>query len=79
MVWGERERGRPESNHSRRSPSTAPSAVPQPLQLSVQRQLSARSDRVKAVDVHPTEPWVLAVLYNGIEDRTEQKRTEEEN
>ena len=24
-----------------------------------------RSDRVKAVDFHPTEPWLLAGLYNG--------------
>lgn len=30
-----------------------------------QRKLSARSDRVKCVDVHPTEPWMLASLYNG--------------
>ena len=30
-----------------------------------QRKLSARSDRVKSVDVHPTEPWMLASLYNG--------------
>ena len=30
-----------------------------------QRKLFARSDRVKAVDFHPTEPWVLTGLYNG--------------
>jgi coatomer subunit beta' len=30
-----------------------------------QRVLSARSDRVKSVDIHPSEPWVLASLYNG--------------
>jgi len=30
-----------------------------------QRKLSARSDRVKAVDFHPTEPWVMTCLYNG--------------
>ncbi|GAB4823453.1 hypothetical protein N2152v2_010499 [Parachlorella kessleri] len=24
-----------------------------------------RSDRVKGVDIHPTEPWILACLYNG--------------
>ncbi|RKO85725.1 coatomer WD associated region-domain-containing protein, partial [Blyttiomyces helicus] len=29
------------------------------------RKLSNRSDRVKAVDFHPTEPWLLAALYNG--------------
>lgn len=31
----------------------------------VQRKLFARSDRVKSVDFHPTEPWLLAGLYNG--------------
>ena len=36
-----------------------------PLRLDIKRQLSARSDRVKSVDMHPTEPWVLAALYNG--------------
>lgn len=36
-----------------------------PLRLDVKRKLSARSDRVKCVDVHPTEPWLLASLYNG--------------
>jgi coatomer subunit beta' len=25
----------------------------------------ARSDRVKGVELHPTEPWLLANLYNG--------------
>ncbi|KAJ3206133.1 Coatomer subunit beta' [Dinochytrium kinnereticum] len=29
------------------------------------RKLSNRSDRVKAVDFHPTEPWLLTALYNG--------------
>lgn len=33
--------------------------------LMLQRKISARSDRVKAVDFHPTEPWILAALYNG--------------
>eukprot|EP00794_Sanderia_malayensis_P015194 gene15194-16762_t len=36
-----------------------------PLRLDVKRKLSARSDRVKCVDVHPSEPWLLASLYNG--------------
>lgn len=27
--------------------------------------MSSRSERVKAVDFHPTEPWVLSALYNG--------------
>ena len=30
-----------------------------------QRKLFSRSDRVKSVDFHPTEPWLLAGLYNG--------------
>ncbi|TPX31203.1 hypothetical protein SmJEL517_g05420 [Synchytrium microbalum] len=36
-----------------------------PLRLDIKRKLSNRSDRVKAVDFHPTEPWLLASLYNG--------------
>lgn len=36
-----------------------------PLRLDVKRKLSARSDRVKSVDLHPNEPWMLASLYNG--------------
>ncbi|MBN3275001.1 COPB2 protein, partial [Polyodon spathula] len=37
----------------------------QPLRLDIKRKLTARSDRVKSVDLHPTEPWMLASLYNG--------------
>eukprot|EP00124_Ichthyophonus_hoferi_P003757 Ihof_evm2s349 gene=Ihof_evmTU2s349 len=37
----------------------------QPLRLDIKRKLSARSDRVKGVDLHPTEPWLLCSLYNG--------------
>ena len=33
--------------------------------LICQRKLSARSDRVKCVDLHTHEPWMLASLYNG--------------
>ncbi|KAJ3062153.1 Coatomer subunit beta', partial [Rhizoclosmatium hyalinum] len=29
------------------------------------RKLSNRSDRVKALDFHPTEPWLITALYNG--------------
>ena len=36
-----------------------------PLRLEVRKKLSSRSDRVKAVDIHPQEPWVLAALYNS--------------
>ncbi|WAR15327.1 COPB2-like protein [Mya arenaria] len=36
-----------------------------PLRLDIKRKLSARSDRVKTVDLHPSEPWMLASLYNG--------------
>ncbi|KAF7968238.1 hypothetical protein HWV62_31569 [Athelia sp. TMB] len=31
----------------------------------VNRKLFSRSDRVKGVDFHPTEPWILTGLYNG--------------
>ena len=37
----------------------------QPLRLEIKKKLSSRSDRVKCVDIHPTEPWVLSALYNG--------------
>lgn len=31
-----------------------------------QKELTARSDRVKSVDIFPAEnPWVLAALYSG--------------
>ncbi|TXT10421.1 uncharacterized protein COLE_04355 [Cutaneotrichosporon oleaginosum] len=33
--------------------------------LDIQRKLLARSDRVKSVDFHPTEPHVICGLYNG--------------
>ncbi|EFA80543.1 WD40 repeat-containing protein [Heterostelium album PN500] len=36
-----------------------------PLRLDIKKKLSTRSDRVKSVDIHPTEPWILASLYNG--------------
>uniref|UniRef100_A0AC35UB80 Coatomer subunit beta' n=1 Tax=Rhabditophanes sp. KR3021 TaxID=114890 RepID=A0AC35UB80_9BILA len=36
-----------------------------PLKLEVKRKLLARSDRVKCVDLHPSEPWALVCLYNG--------------
>jgi len=37
----------------------------QPLKLEIKRKLTARSDRVKSVDLHPSEPWMLVSLYNG--------------
>ncbi|PKI85599.1 Coatomer subunit beta' [Malassezia vespertilionis] len=33
--------------------------------LDIQRKFFTRSERVKSVDFHPTEPWLLAGLYNG--------------
>ncbi|KAH9947204.1 coatomer beta [Amylocystis lapponica] len=33
--------------------------------LDVNRKLFSRSDRVKGVDFHPTEPWLITGLYNG--------------
>mmetsp|Transcript_5564 Transcript_5564/g.15523 ORF Transcript_5564/g.15523 Transcript_5564/m.15523 type:complete len:933 (-) Transcript_5564:265-3063(-) len=36
-----------------------------PLRLDIKRQFLQRSDRVKGVDLHPTEPWLLTNLYNG--------------
>jgi len=31
---------------------------PANVHLNLQRQLFARSERVKGIDFHPTEPWV---------------------
>ncbi|CAH8625212.1 unnamed protein product [Heterobilharzia americana] len=36
-----------------------------PMRLDIKRKLLSRSDRVKSVDLHPTEPWICAALYNG--------------
>lgn len=33
--------------------------------MEIMRKFSARSDRVKCVDFHPSEYWILASLYNG--------------
>ncbi|KAL6628941.1 hypothetical protein ACP70R_028706 [Stipagrostis hirtigluma subsp. patula] len=31
----------------------------------ISRKLAQRSERVKSVDLHPTEPWILSSLYSG--------------
>lgn len=33
--------------------------------MDIKKKLSSRSERVKSVDIHPTEPWVLSALYTG--------------
>ncbi|KAJ1964375.1 Coatomer subunit beta' [Dipsacomyces acuminosporus] len=35
------------------------------MRLDIKKKLSVRTDRVKSIDIHPTEPWVLASLYSG--------------
>lgn len=35
------------------------------MKLETSKQFSSRSDRVKGIDFHPTEPWLLTTLYNG--------------
>ncbi|KAH8172247.1 coatomer WD associated region domain-containing protein [Sarocladium implicatum] len=35
------------------------------MKLDVKRQLYARSERVKGIDFHPQEPWILTTLYSG--------------
>lgn len=40
-------------------------SVLQPLRLAIKRKLAQRSERVKCVDLHPTEPWILSTLYTG--------------
>eukprot|EP00591_Stephanopyxis_turris_P006839 CAMPEP_0195518382 /NCGR_PEP_ID=MMETSP0794_2-20130614/12763_1 /TAXON_ID=515487 /ORGANISM="Stephanopyxis turris, Strain CCMP 815" /LENGTH=947 /DNA_ID=CAMNT_0040647331 /DNA_START=62 /DNA_END=2905 /DNA_ORIENTATION=+ len=36
-----------------------------PLRLDIKKKLTASSERVKSVDIHPSEPWALAALYSG--------------
>lgn len=36
-----------------------------PLKLDVKKKLVARSERVKCIDVHPSENWILVSLYDG--------------
>eukprot|EP00055_Hartaetosiga_balthica_P003032 m.6185 g.6185 ORF g.6185 m.6185 type:complete len:951 (+) comp2555_c0_seq1:80-2932(+) len=36
-----------------------------PLRLEISQILHNRSDRVKCVDLHPSEPWMLVALYSG--------------
>ena len=36
-----------------------------PLKLDIKKKLSSRSERVKSVEIHPSQPWVVSGLYNG--------------
>lgn len=45
--------------------NNVPITPAQPLRLDIKRRLTSRSDRVKCVDLHPSEPWMLCALYNG--------------
>ena len=33
--------------------------------MKIKKLLSVRSERIKSVEFHPTEPWILASLYSG--------------
>ncbi|SCU80845.1 LAME_0B04764g1_1 [Lachancea meyersii CBS 8951] len=35
------------------------------MKLDIKKAFANRSDRVKGIDFHPTEPWVLTTLYSG--------------
>ncbi|KAG0072564.1 hypothetical protein BGZ89_005145 [Linnemannia elongata] len=35
------------------------------MKLEIKKKLLAHSERVKSMDFHPTEPWMLASLYDG--------------
>ena len=35
------------------------------MRLDIKKTFSNRSDRVKGIDFHPTEPWILTTLYSG--------------
>ncbi|KAL8153116.1 hypothetical protein V2J09_010876 [Rumex salicifolius] len=41
------------------------SIISKRLPSSCERKLAQRSERVKSVDLHPKEPWILASLYSG--------------
>lgn len=36
-----------------------------PLNLDIKKKLNSRIGKVKCVDIHETESWILAALYNG--------------
>ena len=36
-----------------------------PLKLDIKKKLCSRSERVKCVEIHPQQPWVVSGLYNG--------------
>lgn len=36
-----------------------------PIRLDIKKKLTAPSERVKSVDMHPVESWALAALYSG--------------
>ncbi|SBT70834.1 coatomer subunit beta, putative [Plasmodium malariae] len=36
-----------------------------PLNLDIKKKLNSRIGKVKCVDIHETETWILAALYNG--------------
>jgi coatomer subunit beta' len=36
-----------------------------PLKLEAKKKLSSRTDRVKSIEIHPVQPWVVSGLYNG--------------
>lgn len=35
------------------------------MRLDIEKKFAQRSERVKCVDIHPTEPWALATMYDG--------------
>ncbi|KAL6942413.1 hypothetical protein ACO0QE_003588 [Hanseniaspora vineae] len=35
------------------------------MKLNIKKAFSSRSDRVKGIDFHPTQPWLLSTLYSG--------------
>ena len=35
------------------------------MRLDIKKKLSASSERVKSVDIHPSESWALTALYSG--------------
>ncbi|SCU93322.1 LANO_0E03576g1_1 [Lachancea nothofagi CBS 11611] len=35
------------------------------MKLDIKKAFANRSDRVKGIDFHPTEPWILTTLYSG--------------
>ncbi|KAL6972811.1 hypothetical protein U1Q18_026985 [Sarracenia purpurea var. burkii] len=47
------------------APSLTMSGEQKPFTVKIEKQLDRLSERVKSLDLHPTEPWILISSYSG--------------